>query len=105
MQFRRDVLLKIWQANAEGRYNHPADRQEKPLGQGVPGWGRGCSDFETGLYSFETIKPDPVEGENGHPMAPQVNFRVVARCIIIGLNTRTYFSDKSWANTKDGCST
>ena len=23
----RDVLVEIWQANAAGRYNHPADRQ------------------------------------------------------------------------------
>src|SRR3954467_11804938 len=24
----RDALVEIWQANAEGRYAHPADRQE-----------------------------------------------------------------------------
>src|ERR671916_2114959 len=24
----RDVLVEIWQANADGRYNHPADRQD-----------------------------------------------------------------------------
>ena len=23
----KDILLEIWQANAAGRYNHPADRQ------------------------------------------------------------------------------
>ncbi len=28
----RDAFVEIWQANAAGRYNHPADRQEgKPL--------------------------------------------------------------------------
>jgi len=28
----KDILVEIWQANAAGRYNHPADRQEdKPL--------------------------------------------------------------------------
>jgi hypothetical protein len=25
-----DVLLEAWQANAAGRYNHPADRQRRP---------------------------------------------------------------------------
>ena len=24
----RDIMVEIWQANAAGRYNHPADRQE-----------------------------------------------------------------------------
>ena len=27
----RDVLLEIWQANAAGKYNHPADRQAKAI--------------------------------------------------------------------------
>src|SRR5215207_8337968 len=27
----KDVLLEILQANAAGRYNHPADRQDKAL--------------------------------------------------------------------------
>ena len=26
-----DVMVEIWQANADGRYNHPDDKQEKPL--------------------------------------------------------------------------
>ena len=32
----RDVLLEIWQANAAGRYNHPADRSSGALeGEGT----------------------------------------------------------------------
>jgi len=27
----KDVLVETWQANAAGRYNHAADRQDKPL--------------------------------------------------------------------------
>ena len=30
---QQDVLLETWQANAAGRYNHPADNQNKPLTQ------------------------------------------------------------------------
>ena len=26
-----DAMVEIWQANAYGRYNHPDDKQEKPL--------------------------------------------------------------------------
>ncbi len=71
----KDVLVEIWQANAVGRYNHPADRQEdKPLDPTFRGWGRTGTDFHTGLYTFETIKPGPVVGRHGHkPQAPHVS--------------------------------
>src|SRR3954454_15111842 len=37
----KDILVEIWQANAAGRYNHPADRQEdKPIDESFRGWGR-----------------------------------------------------------------
>jgi protocatechuate 3,4-dioxygenase, alpha subunit len=97
----RDVLLEIWQANAAGRYDHPADRQAKPLDEAFRGWGRSCSDFESGVYAFETIKPGPVAGRSGREMAPHVNFWIVARGINIGLHTRMYFSDEQAANAKD----
>ena len=71
----RDVLLEVWQANAAGRYNHPADRQtDKPLDADFRGWGRAGTDFASGLYQFETVKPGPVIGRRGYkPMAPHVN--------------------------------
>ena len=98
----RDVLLEIWQANAQGKYNHPADRQSgKTVDPAFRGWGRACSDFETGLYSFETIKPGAVAGRDGRPMAPHINVWIVARGINIGLNTRMYFSDEAQANARD----
>jgi protocatechuate 3,4-dioxygenase alpha subunit len=98
----KDVLLEVWQANAAGRYDHPADRQDKALDPEFHGWGRAGSDFETGLYSFETIKPGSVVGRRGHRrMAPHVNFWIVARGINIGLNTRMYFSDEQAANAAD----
>src|ERR671933_393420 len=57
----RDILVEIWQANAAGRYNHPADRQEgKPIDPTFRGWGRAGTSFETGVYTFETIKPGRV---------------------------------------------
>jgi len=97
----RDVLLEIWQANADGKYRHPADLQQKPLDDSFRGWGRACSDFETGLWAFETIKPGAVQGRGGRPMAPHVNLWIVARGINIGLNTRMYFSDEADANATD----
>ena len=98
----KDVLVEIWQANAAGKYNHPADRQDKLIDPSFRGWGRAGSDFRTGLYTFETIKPGPVAGRKGHrSMAPHVNFWIVARGINIGLNTRMYFSDETEANADD----
>lgn len=97
----RDVLIEVWQANAAGAYAHPADRQGKPVDGSFRGWGRGCSDFETGVYRFETVKPGSVMGRNGRPMAPHINLWIVARGINIGLNTRLYFSDETEANAKD----
>jgi protocatechuate 3,4-dioxygenase, alpha subunit len=98
-----DVMVEIWQANAAGRYNHPADRQEdKPIDPTFRGWGRTGTDFKTGLYTFETVKPGPVVGRKGHrPMAPHVNVWLAARGINIGLSTRLYFSDEAAANADD----
>jgi protocatechuate 3,4-dioxygenase alpha subunit len=99
----RDILVEIWQANAAGRYDHPADRQEnKPLDPAFRGWGRTGTDFDSGFYRFETIKPGPVAGRHGHkPMAPHVSFWLAARGINIGLATRMYFSDEAQANATD----
>jgi protocatechuate 3,4-dioxygenase alpha subunit len=99
----KDILVEIWQANAAGRYNHPADRQEdKPLDPSFRGWGRTGTNFETGVYTFETIKPGRVAGRHGRkPMAPHVNVWLAARGINIGLNTRLYFADEADANAED----
>ena len=97
----RDVLIELWQANAAGRYNHPADRQDKPLDPAFRGFGRACSDFKTGIWTFETIKPGSVAGRAGKPMAPHVNLWIVSRGINIGLSTRMYFSDETEANAAD----
>jgi len=98
----KDVLIEVWQANAEGRYAHPVDRQAgKDVDPAFRGWGRGFTDFETGVYSFHTVKPGWVTGRHGRRMAPHVNFWIVARGINIGLNTRMYFSDEAEANAED----
>lgn len=97
----KDVLLEIWQANADGRYNHPEDTQPGTDDPMFRGWGRTGSHFETGVYRFETIKPGSVQGRGNQRMAPHVNFWIVARGINIGLNTRMYFSDEAEANATD----
>lgn len=97
----RDVLIEIWQANAAGKYAHPADRQDKPLDPAFRGWGRTGADFDTGVYSFETIKPGAVGGPGGKVQAPHICMILFARGINIGLHTRLYFSDEVQANAQD----
>ena len=99
----RDALVELWQANAAGRYNHPADRQtDKPLDPGFRGWGRAGTDFQTGVWFFDTIKPGRVIGRRGHrDMAPHVSLWIVSRGVNIGLSTRLYFADETQANAED----
>ena len=94
-----DAVVEIWQANACGRYNHPDDRQEKPLDPGFLGWGRSGTD-KTGGFSFDTIKPGPVPGPDDTTQAPHINVTVFARGLLVHAYTRIYFSDES-ANGTD----
>ena len=58
-------------------------------------------DFDTGAFSFQTVKPGAVAGREGAPMAPHLNLWLVSRGINIGLNTRMYFGDEDSANAAD----
>lgn len=95
----RDALVEIWQANAAGLY--PGGPGAEAVEPGFRGWGRAVPDFETGLWSVETVKPGPVPGRHGHPQAPHLSLWIVARGINTGLHTRLYFSDEAGANAQD----
>ncbi|HEY6394835.1 MAG TPA: hypothetical protein VIX12_05410, partial [Candidatus Binataceae bacterium] len=49
-----DAMIEIWQANAEGRYYHPDDTQEKLLDRDFHGFGRAATG-NNGGFSFRTI--------------------------------------------------
>ncbi len=87
----KDVMLEAWQANDAGHYAHPEDGRD--VEDGFRGWGRVITDFETGLWGFDTIKPGATPGRNGTTQAPHINLWIVARGINVGLNTRVYFDD------------
>ena len=95
----KDGLIEVWQANAGGIYAHPESPGE--VEDGFRGWGRVISDFDTGEWGFETVKPGPTRGRNVGVQAPHLNFWIVARGINIGLNTRMYFEDEGEANAQD----
>ena len=95
----KDALLEIWQANADGNYAHPEGGGA--VEDGFRGWGRVITDFETGNWSFDTIKPGRTRGRNVGVQAPHLNLWIVARGINIGLSTRMYFQDEAEANALD----
>ncbi|KCV81311.1 protocatechuate 3,4-dioxygenase alpha subunit [Actibacterium atlanticum] len=95
----KDVLLEAWQANSEGNYAHPEGGGD--VEDGFRGWGRVITDFETGEWAFETVKPGRTQGRNVGLQAPHINLWVVARGINVGLNTRLYFEDEAEANAED----
>jgi protocatechuate 3,4-dioxygenase alpha subunit len=94
-----DAMIEIWQANAEGRYNHPEDVQEKVLDPNFSGFGRLAVD-ENGRCTFATIKPGRVPGNNGAMQAPHINVSVFARGVLKRLATRVYFAGDP-ANAED----
>lgn len=88
----KDAMLEVWQADADGIY---AGRD--PRGPGDPhftGFGRFAGDYDTGAWSFDTVKPGAVPHPSGTMMAPHISFWIVARGINIGLQTRMYFDDE-----------
>ncbi|MFV5382085.1 protocatechuate 3,4-dioxygenase subunit alpha [Acinetobacter towneri] len=97
----RDVLIEIWQADANGVYPSSADTQGRAVDPNFFGWGRTGADFETGFWSFNTIKPGAVPGRKGTIQAPHIALIIFARGINIGLNTRVYFEDEAEANSQD----
>lgn len=95
----KDVLLEVWQANADGHYAQ--SEGGGAVEDGFRGWGRVITDFETGEWSFETVKPGAAPGRRGRMQAPHLNLWIVARGINLGLNTRMYFADEVEANAAD----
>ena len=90
----KDVLLETWQANAAGIYAHAEDPRSAEVEDGFRGWGRVITNFETGEFTFDTIKPGSVPGRNSATQAPHISIWIVARGINVGLNTRMYFDDE-----------
>jgi len=86
-----DAVLEIWQADADGRYDHPDDG--RPADERFHGFGRAMTD-EAGRYRFVTIRPGRVPGQGGPLQAPHINLTIFARGLLKQLVTRIYFADE-----------
>ena len=94
-----DAMVEIWQANAQGRYNHPADHGPAPLDPSFLGFGR-AGTAEDGSYWFETVKPGSVAFDGERLQAPHICVTVFSRGLLNHLVTRLYFEDEP-ANALD----
>jgi protocatechuate 3,4-dioxygenase, alpha subunit len=92
-----DAMLETWQADSNGKYNHPNDPQPKQLDPGWIGFGR-LGTGDDGTCVLETIKPGRVP--NGTLQAPHLTLAVFARGMLKQLYTRVYFAGDA-ANIDD----
>jgi protocatechuate 3,4-dioxygenase alpha subunit len=94
-----DAMVEIWQADANGKYDHPNDQQEKIPDPAFFGFGRLPTDAN-GAVTFETVWPGRVPGIGGAPQAPHINVHIFSRGILRHSSTRIYFANDP-ANADD----
>lgn len=92
-----DALIEVWQADPDGRFDHPDD----PRGavSGCRGFGR-CETDVNGRFWFLTVKPGALPAPDGGVEAPHLNVSVFCRGMLVRLVTRIYFPDEQ-ANADD----
>ena len=82
-----DAIIEIWQADSNGRFNHPHDIEHEQADKNFLGFGRSDT-TQNGTYWFDTIMPGTRDSQT-----PHINVRVFSRGLLIHLVTRIYFSD------------
>jgi protocatechuate 3,4-dioxygenase, alpha subunit len=91
-----DAMIEIWQADAQGRYSHPAD--PRASNATFKGFGRvGTGTDPQNRFVFHTVKPGAVDAKQ----APHINVIVLMRGMLLHAYTRLYFGDESAANALD----
>ena len=96
-----DALVETWQADPDGRFDHPDDPRgaTPPSLPGFRGFGR--SETVSGEYAVLTVKPGRVPDGDGGLQAPHVDLSVFARGLLDRVVTRLYFADETTANAED----
>ncbi|MGH3949796.1 MAG: protocatechuate 3,4-dioxygenase subunit alpha [Pseudonocardiaceae bacterium] len=107
-----DALVETWQADMDGRFDHPDDprcgqpRSGQPRSRphrgevsGFRGFGR--SDTSAGGYAIYTVVPGAVPGLDGDPQAPHIDVSIFARGMLHRTVTRIYFPEHADAHVAD----
>lgn len=85
------VRVKIWQASARGRYNHPRDQGNLvPMDSNFQGWGKAITD-QHGRYLFKTIHPGQYPAGPGWIRPSHIHFKLT-RPGLDDLTTQMYFA-------------
>jgi protocatechuate 3,4-dioxygenase, alpha subunit len=95
-----DAIVETWQADADGRFDHPDDPRGAVAWDSFRGFARSCVDDEA-RYEITTIMPGPVPGADGTPQAPHLLVSVFARGMLDRVVTRIYFADHADAQAAD----
>lgn len=95
----QNVILEIWQADANGIFKHPADPRSTNADPNFLGWGRAATDPD-GRYLFRTIKPGGYPMPDGAKRAPHINILIMASGLMRQLHTVMFF-DAEAANESD----
>ena len=97
-----DAMIETWQADADGRFDHPDDPRgaATPRIEGFRGFGRAFADSD-GTMTIRTVKPGPLPAENDAVEAPHVDVGIFARGMLERVVTRVYFPDEAAANATD----
>lgn len=86
-----DAMVELWQADANGKYNHPDDPQDNTPDPAFRGFGRLPSNKD-GRIVFETVRPGRVPGIDGALQAPHINVHIFSRGVLRHVSTRIYFA-------------
>ncbi|MFC8845980.1 MULTISPECIES: protocatechuate 3,4-dioxygenase subunit alpha [unclassified Micromonospora] len=97
-----DAMVESWQADPDGRFDHPDDPRgaRTPPVAGFRGFGRSETD-DQGRYAILTVRPGPLPAPDGGTEAPHLNLSVFARGLLHRVVTRLYFPDEPAANAAD----
>jgi len=97
-----DAVIETWQADPDGRFDHPDDPRGavRPSVAGFRGFGRSTTDNE-GRYEIVTLRPGPLPTTDGGTEAPHLDVSVFARGMLDRTVTRIYFPDEAAANAAD----
>jgi protocatechuate 3,4-dioxygenase alpha subunit len=95
-----DALVETWQADPDGRFDHPDDPRGAVARPGFRGFGRSQT-VDGGEYAICTVKPGRVPDGDGGLQAPHVDVSVFARGLLDRVVTRLYFADEAEANAED----
>lgn len=94
-----NAILEAWQADAAGRFRHPADPEAHRADPDFCGWGRAWTDAE-GRYEFRTVLPGGFAEPAGQ-RAPHMDLTVMASGLMRQLHTTVFFPDFAAANAAD----